>query len=140
MNPADFPRSSKSLFIFTAAKSNSPGVEEWFANEPQPLFTLARDWFSEFRSCGDDVNELLHDGCPIACINGAAFGYVNVFKAHINIGFYTGAYLHDPKQMLKGTGKHMRHVKLKPGEALDSEALSELIRSAYQDVKQLLSA
>jgi hypothetical protein len=140
MNPADFPRSSKSLFIFTEAESNSPAVEEWFANEPQLLFALARDWFSVFRQCGDDVSELLHDGCPTACINGAAFGYVNVFKAHINVGFFNGAYLDDPGQLLEGAGKHMRHVKLKPGEDLDSEALSGLIRSAYQDVKQLLSA
>jgi hypothetical protein len=36
------------------------------------------------RNCGEDVRELLHDGDPTACIADAAFGYVNVFRAHVN--------------------------------------------------------
>ncbi len=89
----------------------------------------------KFRHCGEDVNELLHDGCPVACVQGAAFGYVNVFKAHVNVGFFTGALLPDPKSLLEGTGKRMRHVKLRPGEELDQQALGDLIESAYLDVK-----
>ena len=99
---AEYPfRSSAELFIFESAAIGSPTVEEWFANEPQQLFSLARHWFAVMRECGKDVDELLHDGCPTACIKGAAFGYVNVFKAHINVGFYTGAYLEDPAQRIR---------------------------------------
>lgn len=45
-------------------------------------------WFEVMRDCGDDVRELLHDGHPTACIGDAAFGYVNAFKAHVNVGFF----------------------------------------------------
>ena len=82
------------------------------------------------RECGDDVRELVHDGYPVACVEDVRFGYVNVFKAHVNVGFFFGAQLRDPRGLLEGSGKRMLHVKVKPGEELDSTALSALIDAA----------
>ena len=87
------------------------------------------------RECGGDVRELLHDGHPTACVGDAAFGYVNIFSAHVNVGFFVGAYLADPARLLEGTGKHMRHVKLRPGTEIDQKALAALIEAAYSRVK-----
>ena len=87
------------------------------------------------RGCGDDVRELLHDGHPTACVGDAAFGYVAAFTAHVNVGFFRGAELADPGGLLQGTGKLMRHVKLRPGESVDAQALAQLIRVAYADMK-----
>lgn len=125
----------KELFIFTEAAHHLPEIDEWLSNEPHQLFSIARQWFTKFRQCGDDVNEIIHDGCPTACVNDAAFGYVNVFKSHVNVGFFTGAFIQDSHNLLEGTGKRMRHVKLRPGIDIDSQALSELIGRAYLDVK-----
>jgi hypothetical protein len=126
------------LFRFPNAVRHHPAVDEWLANEPHELFSIARFWFGKFRNCGADVNELLHDGCPTACVNDAAFGYVNVFKNHVNVGFFTGAFLPDPTKLLEGTGKRMRHVKLRIGDDLDPSVLGELIERAYRDVKRRL--
>ena len=82
----------------------------------------------------------MHDGCPVACVQDAPFGYVNVFTAHVNVGFFTGAALRDPTNLLEGSGKRMRHVKLKPSRELESEALSALIDAAYFDVKARVEA
>ena len=87
------------------------------------------------RGCGADVRELLHDGHPTACVEDAAFGYVNAFKAHVNVGFFNGAALDDPAGLLEGSGRNMRHVKLRWGEQVDAAALSELIASAYRDIR-----
>jgi len=87
------------------------------------------------RKCGDEVRELLHDGCPVACLGDAPFGYVNVFKSHVNVGFFQGAALPDPAKLLQGTGKFMRHVKLRPGTATNAAALHTLIDTAYSDIK-----
>ena len=92
------------------------------------------------RRCGDDVRELLHDVHPTACVNDAAFGYVNAFTAHVNVGFFLGAYLPDPHGLLEGTGKSMRHVKIRPGTKINEEALAELIQAAYLRVKSLESS
>jgi hypothetical protein len=77
----------------------------------------------------------LHDGCPVACLGDAAFGYVNVFTAHVNVGFFRGAALPDPDRLLQGTGKFMRHVKLTPGTAGNAAGLRKLIDAAYADIK-----
>jgi hypothetical protein len=92
------------------------------------------------RQCGDDVRELMHDGCPVACVDDAPFGYVNSFKSHVNIGFFCGALLEDPAALLLGSGKRMRHVKLSPGRQLNAAALSDLIAAAYVDIKGRLDA
>ena len=92
------------------------------------------------RNCGSDVTELLHDGHPTACVEDAAFGYVNVFTAHVNIGFFHGAALEDSSLLLQGTGKYMRHVKASPGALPDRASLEALIRSAYADIKARLEA
>jgi len=102
------------------------------------LGLIARRWFEVMRACGNDVRELLHDGHPTACVEDAAFGYVNAFKAHVNVGFFRGAELADPENLLEGTGKLMRQVKLKSDRDVDATALTTLIKTAYADMKARL--
>jgi hypothetical protein len=99
------------------------------------LGAIACRWFEVIRQCGSDVRELLHDGCPTACVGDAAFAYVNAYRAHVNVGFFRGAELADPKGLLEGTGKAMRHVKLRLGSEPDASALEQLITAAYADMK-----
>jgi hypothetical protein len=87
------------------------------------------------RSCGADVRELMHDGLATACVGDAPFAYVGVFTAHVNVGFFHGAGLPDRAKLLLGSGRHMRHVKLRPGVAFDESALEALVTAAYADVR-----
>ena len=109
-------------------------------DQPGELGAIARRWFQVMRACGNDVRELLHDGHPTACIGDAAFGYVNAFTAHVNVGFFRGAEIADPTGLLEGTGKFMRHVKLGPGRDADAKALTRLIETAYKDMKKRVMA
>jgi hypothetical protein len=112
-----------------------PAIDAWLQAHGGELGKIARHWFEVMRRCGDEVREVLHDGCPVACLGDVPFGYVNVFTAHVNVGFFQGAGLKDPDGLLQGTGKFMRHVKLRVGgEALD-DALRRLIEAAYSDMK-----
>lgn len=43
--------------------------------------------------------------------------------AHVNVGFFRGAELADPDGLLEGSGRFMRHVKLRPGLNIDHDAL-----------------
>ena len=104
------------------------------------LGAIARRWFQAMRESGDDVRELLHDGHPTACVGDAAFAYVDAFKAHVNVGFFRGAEIADPERLLEGTGKFMRHVKLRPETDVDATALMKLIETAYTDMKGRLKA
>jgi hypothetical protein len=127
------------LFRFPAAAERDPAVEIWMYKHPGELGAIAGHWFEVMRGCGDDVRELLHDDHPTACVGDAAFAYVNAFKAHVNVGFFRGAELSDPKSLLEGTGNVMRHVKLSPEREVDGAGLKELIETAYADMKKRLA-
>ena len=122
------------LFLLPSAVRNDPNVDAWFAAGDDDLRAMARPWFDTMRACGADVYELLHDGHPTACVGDAAFGYVNAFSLHVNIGFFHGASLPDPARLLEGSGKRMRHVNVRWGQAIDAAALTELIGTAYRDI------
>lgn len=125
---------------FDGAVRHERKIDEWFEARHPELGAIARGWFDEMRRIGPDVTELLHDGHPTACVTDAAFGYVNVFTSHVNIGFFHGASLEDPAGLLQGSGRFMRHVKARPGNLPDEASLKALIRAAYVDIKQKLAA
>jgi hypothetical protein len=122
------------LMRFPTAVTSEPAIETWMEEQPGELAALARPWFEVMRGCGTDVRELLHDDQPTACVGDAAFGYVDAFTAHVNVGFFRGAELADPAGLLEGTGKFMRHVKLRPDRPVDAAALAALIKAAYADM------
>ena len=124
------------LFLLSGAVRNDPEVEAWFTGDGLRL--LARPWFERMRAWGPDVREVMHDHAPTACVGDAAFAYVAAFSAHVNIGFFHGADLPDPAGLLTGSGKRMRHAKLRWGEPVDEAALAELIGAAYRDVRRRL--
>jgi hypothetical protein len=127
--------SEDGLFRFAEAVRRDPAVESWF-EAGDPMRSFARPWFETMRNAGPDVRELVHDGHPTACVGDAAFAYVDAFRAHVSVGFYRGASLADPKGLLEGSGKRMRHVKLRWGEQGYDDALRALIGAAYRDMRE----
>jgi hypothetical protein len=123
------------LMRFPSAVRRDPAIDTWMQERSGPLGSIARQWFEVMRNSGDDVRELLHDGHPTACVGDAAFGYVNAFTHHVNVGFFLGPELEDPEHLLEGTGKFMRHVKLRPGQTVDSMALQRLVAAAYTGIR-----
>jgi len=126
---------SAELLRFDGVVERDPAIDAWMKEHRGELGAIAQEWFEAMRKCGDEVREILHDGCPVACLGDAPFGYVNAFTAHVNVGFFQGATLPDPDGLLQGAGKFMRHVKLRPGTPTNAAALSRLIEAAYMDMK-----
>jgi hypothetical protein len=123
------------ILRFNGAVERHPAIDAWMKAHPGELGSIAQKWFELMRKCGDEVRELLHDGCPVACLGNAPFAYVNVFTSHVNVGFFHGASLPDPARLLQGDGRFMRHVKLRAGTPTNEAALSRLIETAYEDIK-----
>jgi len=133
------PRRTR-LLRFPAAVRRDPAIAQWMGRHPAGLGAIAQHWFGALRTRGPEVRELLHDGHPTACVEDAAFAYVNAFRAHVAVGFFRGAGLADPKGLLEGKGRFMRHVKLRPGHDLDAPALMKLIAAAYRDMRMRVRA
>lgn len=128
------------LFTLHGTLPRDPAIDAWFRSHSGELGSVALHWFTVMRQCGDEMREIVHDGCPVACLGNAPFASVNVFISHVNVGFFRGATLPDPARLLQGTGKLMRHVKLKPGMASDTDALTRLIHAAYSDMQARIAA
>jgi hypothetical protein len=126
------------ILRFPSAVKHDPAIDRWLRAQRDDLRPFVETWFARMRACGSDVRELMHDGCPTACVGDGAFGYVNAFKAHVNVGLFFGALLNDPVGLLEGTGKRGRHVKLRPGHEVDATALDQLIATAYVDIRARL--
>jgi hypothetical protein len=127
------------LFRLNNTVPRDPRIEAWFTDHADPHRLMVRPWFERMRGMGPDVREIFHDGCPVACVADAPFAYVNAFKAYASVGFFQGALLLDPAGILEGSGKHMRHVKLRPGKDVNLTALDALILLAYHDMKRRLA-
>ncbi len=61
------------------------------------------------------------------------YAYVAVLSSHVNLGFYHGASLDDPAGLLEGTGKGLRHIKLRAASDVTRPAVTELLRAAIAD-------
>lgn len=122
------------LLTFSGAAEHDPAIDLWLQRHSGELASIAGVWFKAIRGCGADVLELMHDGYPTVCVKDAPFAYVGLFTAHVNLGFFHGASLRDPEGLLEGAGKYMRHVVLKPNQAVDAPALHALIEAAYEDI------
>jgi len=128
----------QALLRFGTTLRRDPRIEAWFA-AADPLREMVQPWFGHMRDCGEDVRETLHDGCPVACVDDAPFGYVNAFRAHAAVGFFRGSALPDPGGLLEGAGRFMRHVKLRRSRAVDEAALRGLIEMACDDMRRRLA-
>jgi hypothetical protein len=126
------------ILRFPSALKHDPAIDAWLSAQREDLRPLAATWFARMRQRGGNVRELMHDGCPTACVGDAAFGYVNAYRDHVNVGFFFGALLEDPAALLEGTGKRGRHVKLWPGRDVDAAALAHLVDAAYADIRERL--
>ena len=128
------------LLRFDGAQKRDRVIDTWLAEQPPELRALATPWLARVRDCGPDVRELMHDGLATLCVGDVPFAYVGIFTAHVNVGFFHGSGLPDPARMLQGTGRHMRHVKLRPGVPFDATSLDALIAASYRDIVARLEA
>jgi hypothetical protein len=66
------------------------------------------------------------------------FCYIGAFKAHVNLGFYYGAALPDPEGLMEGTGKNLRHIKVRKGEEIDRPAVRDILEASLEERKETL--
>ena len=124
-----------SILRFPSAVKHDPSIDVWLSAQREDLRPFVEAWFARMRRCGSDVRELMHDGCPTACVEDAGFGYVAAYRDHVNVGFFRGTSIPDPARLLEGTGRNGRHVKLRPGREVDAPALDALVAAAYADMR-----
>ncbi|MCE7990618.1 MAG: DUF1801 domain-containing protein [Roseivirga sp.] len=126
------------LLRYTGKDLQDIHFTDWLEQKPVALHQIAQKWFNAIKHSGSETEDIFHDNYPIVCVDSAPFAYINVFTSHVNLGFFYGAYLPDPTGLLEGSGKHMRHIKLRPGVNHNEKEVLILLECAYADILQRL--
>jgi hypothetical protein len=63
------------------------------------------------------------------------YAYIAPQRGYVNLGFYRGTSLPDPVGLLEGTGKGLRHVKIRSLEDAERAEVRELIATAVAERK-----
>ncbi len=63
-----------------------------------------------------------------------------IYSKHINISFPSGASLSDPKELLQGSGKRIRHIKIRKFEDINDPAVQNLLLEARNNALELIDA
>ena len=67
------------------------------------------------------------------------FCYIGVQRNYVNLGFYYGAQLSDPEQLLEGTGNNLRHIKIKTVDDVDRPSIRQMIEQSLAERQQALN-
>lgn len=103
-------------------------VAAYVAQVDEPLRPLFRATRAFVRKHAPELKERLYMDVP-SYWGSDALLYLADYSKHVNLGFNKGASLADPDGLLEGTGKNLRHVKLRSKDDL-TPALARLLRAA----------
>ncbi len=104
-------------------------LDKYLSPFTDDISILARDLRNKILKLEPDLDEVIKWNNLIYEKNGLVCAIV-VHKDHVNLEFAHGIELLDPDGMLEGTGKKMRHVKIRNSEEIESEKLTNLISEA----------
>jgi hypothetical protein len=95
---------------------------------------LVLDVFPDAIEQVDGPDKMLHYGLGTKMAQQVF--YVAGYTSHANLGFWFGSNTHDPQKLLEGTGKRLRHVKLRTLQDVDRPALGELLQSSLAQQRE----
>jgi hypothetical protein len=123
------------------SKKEAKAFFELYSKDVQKLAWKARELIFEV---APDIAETVYPQMKVIRygLDGnkmdALLYFIMPTKAGVSLGFMHGTALADPKNLLEGTGKNLRHVKLKTFEDAANPALRKLVEVALEDKKKRL--
>jgi len=106
--------------------------DAFFAHTPDPLKPVVAELRKLVRKHAPGLAEVMKYGMPQYTNEKHTVVYIMPAADHVNLGFYDGVELEDPKKLLEGTGKRLRHVKLSTLREARSPALRKLVEEAVR--------
>lgn len=114
-----------------------PHFQEPLKHKKQELIDLYEDLRAFILSAYPDCNELLYHTHALTSLYTVSekmsdgFCMIPIYTDHLNLGFNKGTLLDDPNQLLKGTGKLIRHIPIANSDDFRNKNVKELLKAAY---------
>jgi hypothetical protein len=115
---------------------DNPTVDQWLEKLPPDLQRITRELIAIARKNMPGAQEFIYHDAVGYSINDSPFDRICYIapqkKGYINFGFFFGAGLPDPKKLLTGEGKRLRHIKIRSMEETQNPALAKLIATTWK--------
>ena len=111
-------------------------VRDWLNKLPADKKPAVNNLRRLIASVAPEAHEIIyHDGLGYGPTDSGfdRILYVTIFEKHINLGFFFGGFLNDPQELLLGSGKRMRHIKIGYTQDSDNPAIKSLLEQAWPD-------
>ena len=116
--------------------------EDFLAITPEQLQTIATKLKEIVISLDPDTCEVVRLGDRAATYGvgpkkmSEGYVYILPYNSWVNLGFYKGADLEHPNKLLEGTGKKLRHIKMRSLEEVNRSEVRDLIIAAIEERKK----
>lgn len=118
-------------------------VEEWLANLPADLQAISKALRAAARKNMPDAHEFIYHDAIGYSVSESPFDRICYVapqkKGYVNFGFFFGAGLPDPKKLLIGEGKRLRHVKVWSADEAKNPALAKLIAATWKEAPESIA-
>jgi hypothetical protein len=110
--------------------TNPATVDDYIKRLESPMREIAEELRHIVREAAPQAKEAIKWGMPVYERNGNFCAIDGSRRSYVNLQLFQGASLPDPEGLLEGTGKGMRHVKVRELEGIPKDALKRLVREA----------
>jgi hypothetical protein len=118
-------------------------VEEFLSNLPADVQPIARELVAVARKKMPGAHEFIYHNAVGYSVSDSPFERICYVwpqkKGYVNFGFFFGAGLPDPKKLLIGDGKRLRHVKIWSVDEAKNPALAKLIVQTWKDAPESIA-
>src|SRR5277367_565143 len=128
-------------------RSPIPELLEFLSVYEEKIVALALDVRRFVLTESPRATETIYDAYNVVAVGYSftgrlkeSFCHVAVYAKHVNLGFNHGAELADPRGILQGNGKQIRHVTIREAADLKSADLTRLLRLAIKQSKELAAS
>jgi len=111
-------------------------VQAWLEKLPAGKKPIIETLSNLIASVAPEAHEMIyHDALGYGPTDSGFYRilYITVFKEHVNLGFFFGGYVPDPEGLLIGSGKRLRHIKIRSVQDCENPAIRSLLAEAWVD-------
>ena len=120
-----------------------PAVEDWLAQLPLNLQEITRELVEVARKNLPGAHEFVYHDAVGYSVSDSPFDRICYIapqrKGYVNFGFFFGAGLPDPKKLLTGKGKRLRHIKVWSVNEAKNPALAKLIAATWKTAPESIA-
>ena len=109
--------------------SRNKNVDSWISEHDPALRQIAEALRGIILGADPELRESIKWGNPI-CERRGRICYLSATEKYVSLGFFNGASLTDLEGRIEGTGKRMRHVKVRALEDIDTEQFASWLIEA----------